>query len=102
MSDKPTAMTQNSCRILLAKVPKARKKAVLCSLVGHSNITEGCFGYVHCARCGAQIGDSLAGVYSNDKEVRVGHNCRTCRKNYRALTWRDKWMTPNPFKKEKR
>ncbi len=73
-------------------------KEIFCVLFGHSNIIETCFGYVHCGRCGVQIGDSLAGCYLNPRAVIVGHNCENCKKNYKALTWKDKFLAPNPFK----
>jgi len=34
-------------------------KAVVCALIGHSKIVNTCMGYIHCARCEAQLGDSL-------------------------------------------
>jgi len=73
-------------------------KATICALVGHSRIVEGCFGYVYCARCGAQIADSLGGINSDAaNQVVVGHNCKTCRANYRKLGWQHKWKAKNPF-----
>src|SRR5690606_34828596 len=77
-----------------------RIKGIVCQLIGHSNIIESCFGYIHCARCGDQIGDTLGGVYSNSKAVIVGHNCETCRTNYESLGWEDRFLTPDPFAKE--
>lgn len=74
-----------------------QRNDIACALIGHSNIIETCIGYVHCARCGAQIGDSLGGVYSNENAVIVGHNCETCRENYRTLTWQDKLFCPDPL-----
>jgi hypothetical protein len=38
-------MTQNSVRILIAKIPKDRRP-VVCSLIGHSNIVSGCLMHV--------------------------------------------------------
>jgi hypothetical protein len=75
-------------------------KSVVCALVGHSRIIDSCFGYIYCARCGAQIGDNLCGVFSLDDNVIVGHDCDLCRKNYKNMDWRDKFMAPNPFEKE--
>jgi hypothetical protein len=43
-------------------------KSVVCSLVGHSRIQEFCFGYYTCARCGAQVGDSLGSMYPEPKQ----------------------------------
>lgn len=74
-----------------------QRRKVTCSLIGHSHITMGCFGYVCCARCGEQIGDTLGGCYYDQLEVRVGHNCSVCRANYEKLGWEDKVLTPDPF-----
>lgn len=74
------------------------KKEVTCALIGHSRIQTFCFGYYNCARCGAQLGDSLGGIYYGAKKaVIVGHKCPTCEANYKELTWRDKIFCPNPF-----
>jgi hypothetical protein len=76
--------------------------AVVCALIGHSRIVTGCLGYVYCTRCEAQIADKLDGPgYSQAKEcVQVGHNCPTCRANFKKMGWRDKYLTPDPFKKD--
>ncbi len=76
------------------------RKSVTCLFLGHSHITTGCFGYVYCARCGEQIGDNLAGCFYDPLEVRVGHNCPTCRENYAKLGWKDKVLCPDPFTKD--
>ncbi|MFV0551028.1 MAG: hypothetical protein ACK5L6_03775 [Anaerorhabdus sp.] len=73
-------------------------KKIFCVLFGHSNIVENCFGYRYCSRCGEQVGDSLGGNYYNPKEVIVGHNCDVCRENYKKMSWKDKFLCPNPFK----
>ena len=75
----------------------ATRNATVCALVGHSGIQTGCFGYYSCARCGAQVGDTLAGSYNTAKVVVVGHNCPTCRENFDALGWQDKLFVPDPF-----
>jgi hypothetical protein len=75
-------------------------KKILCVFIGHSNIEDVFWGYHTCGRCGEQLGDSLGGAYQNNRAVIIGHNCGTCRKNYKKLTWRDKLLTPNPFKEE--
>lgn len=85
----------------LGKISDAQKREIICSLIGHSNILTGCFGYMYCARCEAQVGDTLGGAYTNDRAVIVGHNCETCRANYERMDWRDKWLCPNPFKAER-
>lgn len=77
---------------------KETKKKVVCSLIGHSNIESICFGYHYCGRCESQVGDSLAGSYENKKAVIIDYNCNICKENYKKLTWRDKFMCPDPFK----
>lgn len=65
-----------------------QKKRIFCVMNGHSNIVTTSFGYVHCARCGDQLGDSLGGAYSSDDAVIVGHKCEICNKNMKKLTKR--------------
>jgi hypothetical protein len=76
-------------------------KAILCILFGHSNIVSTWFGYVYCGRCEEQVGDTLAGSYFAGNVVIIGHNCETCRENYKKMTWWDKFLVPNPFKEKK-
>lgn len=77
-----------------------QRKEVTCAMLGHSHITTSCFGYVYCARCGEQVGDMLGGIFYDPLEVRVGHNCPTCRANYEKLDWKSKVLTPDPFGRE--
>src|SRR5678816_3411289 len=77
----------------------ARRNATVCVLVGHSGIQTVCFGYYSCARCGAQVGDTLAGSYDPAKIVVIGHNCKTCQANYEAMGWQDKLFAPDPFER---
>ena len=77
-------------------------KVIFCAVFRHSLIQHYCFGYFNCARCGAQLGDSLGSVYPQaEKVVIVGHNCKKCRENYKKLSWVDKFLAPNPFKKRR-
>ena len=79
-------------------LPTEQAQSVICALVGHSKIETICFGYHYCARCGAQVGDTLASVYSGAEEaIVVGHNCEVCRENYAKLDWRSKMLAPDPF-----
>lgn len=71
-----------------------RFKAVFCALFQHSHITDSCFGYHHCARCGTLLGDSLAGAYKADSNLQCG--CRTCQDNYGSMGFVDKFMVPKP------
>ena len=70
---------------------------VICSLIGHSRITTYCFGYHYCARCGQQIGDSLASVYMAGGDVITGHDCDVCRANFEKCEWNDKLNVRDPF-----
>lgn len=76
-------------------------KAVVCALVGHSRIVTMCMGYVHCARCEAQIGDTIGGASTTKENVIVGHACDTCRANFARCDWTDTFMAPDPFDPEK-
>lgn len=84
-----------------------QQKAMVCALVGHSKIRDFCFGYHHCARCGALLGDSLGGAYQDDTAVYPTHlgqkikGCH-CAQNAKALTWRDTLYAPDPFAKSGR
>lgn len=75
------------------------KRSMVCALVGHSRIVTLCFGYVSCGRCDAQIGDTLGGSYSLVRDVIVGHDCPTCRRNAKKLTWRDTLLASDAFPK---
>lgn len=81
---------------------KGQRNKITCALIGHSLIATMCFGYVYCGRCGDQVADKLMGSDSNAEiRVVVGHNCKTCRANYKKLDWRHKLYVPNPFTKKK-
>ncbi len=73
------------------------EKDIVCALVGHSDIINICFGEVTCGRCGDILGDTIIGLYDTKENVVIGHDCKTCRKNFKKLTWRDKFMAPDPF-----
>jgi len=72
-------------------------KKIFCVFFGHSRIIENCFGYVHCARCGELLGDVIGGVYDGSDKVIMGHNCDTCKANYKKLTLKDKFLVKNPI-----
>lgn len=84
----------------LGKISDAQKRSVTCSLIGHSRVISMCFGYVSCARCEDQIGDTLGGSFDTANRVVVGHRaknnrpCPTCKKAYKKLDWRDKLFLP--------
>ena len=78
-----------------------QRNKVVCSIIGHSMIMTTFFGYYYCARCGVQVGDALGSAFpAAERAVIVGHNCETCRENYKKLTWKDKLYCPDPFKTE--
>ena len=83
----------------LGKLPDATKREIVCALIGHSRIQRICFGYVNCARCDAQVGDTVGGAYDLKESVLVGHDCETCRANCAKMDWRHKYLVPDPFKK---
>jgi hypothetical protein len=92
-----TDITEAQVREKLIGLDEETQKNVVCALVGHSNVLTFCFGYHHCARCSAMLGDSLAGAYRNADGVYVGHDCAECRANADRLTWKDTLLTPDPF-----
>jgi hypothetical protein len=97
MSD--STVTQAQVRLSLAGVTDVgRKRKVVCALIGHSRVVEYCFGYVTCARCGAQVGDTLAGP-SMSGHVFLTHLGRSipecdCYEVLAKLTWKDRMMLP--------
>lgn len=76
-------------------------RRVVCALSRHSRIVTTCMGYIYCARCEDQIGDSLGGAGSTANAVIVGHDCDSCRENAKSLTWQDTFLSPDPFDPEK-
>ena len=97
--------SEKELKKILKKIPfkfgdKQRNK-IVCSLIGHSRISTMCFGYRHCGRCEDLLGDSLGGAdYGKEESVLIGHNCPTCKKNYKKCTWKDKLFVKNPFTKK--
>lgn len=81
----------------LGEITEPERNRITCALIGHSRIVTYCFGYVSCARCGDQIGDTLGGMTDLENSVVVGHACDICRANYEKLGWQDKLFVANPF-----
>jgi hypothetical protein len=84
----------------LGALPDDQRNKIVCALIGHSKIVTSCFGYINCARCQEQLGDTLGGCYELKDHVIVGHDCKSCRSNYKGLGWKDLEFTPSPFKKD--
>ena len=84
----------------LGKLSDEKRNGIICTLIGHSRISNTCFGYRHCARCGDLLGDSLASVdYGIKEAVIIGHGCPECKANFKECTWKDKLFVRNPFAK---
>ena len=96
-STKTKANTKREVMRRVKGLDADKRAAIVCALVGHSRIQTAFFGYYNCGRCGAQVGDSLGGVYPGaETAVVIGHACDTCRENAKSLTWRDTLYAPDP------
>ena len=89
----------------IGKLSEDEKKKITCALIGHSKIVESCFGYITCARCDSQLGDTLGGIYDTSSNVIVDHECEACKQNWIKLSWEDKFLVEydmdTPEKKRK-
>ena len=79
---------------LLEPESKEQRNSLVCSLVGHSRIRTFFFGYNYCARCGAELGDSLGGAWKVSEEYIEGHDDKDCLLNLERMTWKDKLYVP--------
>lgn len=82
----------------MGPLPDEETDKIVCALIGHSRIVTYCFGYQYCARCSAQVGDTLGSVGIGVCVI-VGHKCEECETNMKKMTWRDTYRTPDPFAK---
>lgn len=95
---KPTTEAELMDRIAaLGDLDEDQRNQIVCALIGHSRIVSMCFGYVSCARCATQIGDTLGGCFDLTESVIVGHKCSVCTANFEKLDWADKVFAPDPF-----
>ena len=78
---------------------KTKLQRLWCAWFGHTRVVDSCLGYITCGRCDAQLGDTLAGVYSLKENVLLHHNCSKCRTNWAGLSWHEKVLIPDPFTK---
>ena len=60
------------------KLTKEQKMRIYCVKHGHAPYVHKFWGYVHCGRCNEQIGDQLAGCYSTEDVMVIGHKCKVC------------------------
>lgn len=97
---KPLSKTALMTKLkALGEITTEQRNSIVCRLIGHSKIVTLCFGYVNCARCEDQIGDTLGGSTELKENVVVGHDCPTCRENFSKLGWKDKLYAKNAFPK---
>lgn len=75
-------MDQKEVESRIEGLSPEQAKSVVCALIGHSKIVTACMGYIYCARCEDQIGDSLGGAGTTKENVIVGHACPTCEANF--------------------
>lgn len=72
--DSHMAPTKRSKRLKNAQKDSLEvRRRVYCARHGHSKVHDFFFGYHYCARCEAQLGDSLGGFYQDDEAVLVHH-----------------------------
>lgn len=69
---------------------KKQEARIYCVKNGHASYISHCFGYIHCGRCGDQIGDQLAGCFDTTNMITIGHNCDLCNKLKNDLSELDK------------
>ena len=79
---------------ILDRTPDDKKAPVTCALIGHSRFVEGGFGYLHCARCGDQVADTLLSA-PDENFVAATCDCKTCRENIKDYTWQDFYLVPD-------
>lgn len=71
-----------------------RAAKILCAVFGHPPVVTTCFGYINCARCGEQLGDSLGGGRSvGSEQMIIGHDCEGCRAVEKKLRPIDRLLT---------
>lgn len=78
--DRERAVTLICKSIVSADIGVVRK--TLCAMVGHPPLVIESFGYLSCARCEEQLGDTLGGftrVAAGKKIVGHGPDCPHCR-----------------------
>ena len=62
------------------KLTKNQKLQIYCVKHGHAKYVTQCFGDIYCGRCENKLGDTLAGAFSLDDFLIIGHKCAVCEK----------------------
>ena len=76
---------------------KKKLASIFCAIFRHSHLVTNCIGYKYCARCGAQLGDSIGGTgLPVPPHFLIGQTCQcdNCQKAFDGLTWLDRFMCP--------
>ena len=63
------------------KLTNTQKARIYCVKYGHAQYVSRFWGYVHCGRCGDQIGDQLASCFDTTKLMVIGckeKDCKVC------------------------
>ena len=71
------------------ELTQEQKMRIYCVKHGHAKYITMCFGYVHCGRCGDQIGDRLGGVFDTTGYMFPNHDCKICNKIRKTLSKMD-------------
>lgn len=77
----------------LSKLTKEQEAIIYCVKNGHANYVWKFWGYVHCGRCGKQIGDQLGSVFDTRNIIVIGcavKNCKVCPSLVKKLSKLDK------------
>ena len=75
------------------KLTQEQKAQIYCVKHGHAPYIYKFWGYVHCGRCGEQIGDTLVSMFPCDKRAVIGcpdKPCSTCDPIVKKLNKMDK------------
>lgn len=73
-----------------------RLRAMICAAFRHSRVLDTFFNYQYCARCGAQVGDTLGGVGVGGPVVGLNFpaDCEKCAHD--QMTFMDRFLIRKP------
>ena len=63
------------------KLTKEQEARIYCIKNRHANYVYKCWGYIHCGRCGTQIGDQLGSIFDTRNLLVIGCpdvKCKVC------------------------